>query len=104
MVERYDVTFNERRVAKAYASPDLKRPEFKNVSVMPVDVSGNFANGNLELHLPELISAGYPVETSTTDAIADLLGLAKIEPSKVKVVPSASPVVPIQPSSLGAAT
>lgn len=86
MVERYDILFNGRSIAKGYATMDQKRAGFKNVSIMPIDRSGDFAGGTLEIELKELITGSYPGSTPTEDALGELLGMATIEANKVKIV------------------
>lgn len=85
LVEKYEVIFNGRPIARGLASVDRKRDGYKNVSVLPIDRSGVFEDGTLTITLPELISGSYPLDIPTATALEELLGMAKIEAVKIVI-------------------
>ena len=86
MTRKYKILHNGRAIGRAFSTLDEADPTRKNVSVMPVDRSGSFADETLEFSVTELCTESFAVSTLDQEAVGELLGLVKIEPSKVTIV------------------
>ena len=93
MTDRFDIMFEGQAIGRAFSSADVKRPGYKNVSLMPLDWTGSFSAGTKKLSVTEFITGSFAVSDDTQTAINELLGQARIEPWKVIVVPVAPPRV-----------
>jgi hypothetical protein len=86
MTSRFDVIFQGHSLARAFISPSPGGLGARVGSVLPIERSGRWGDGTLEIAFRELESAFFASDTPELEVVNELLAGVGIEPWKCSVV------------------
>ena len=85
---KHQVVFNDMRIGLIYITINPNNESEKVATIIPIDRSGSWTLGNTTITLKESFTNYYSAEESEEDILKKITALARIEPWRVKFLPT----------------